>query len=163
MSPDNACRLHHLYLPRCTTPCPRRRGGPTPTTKARQIEVGGMMDDQDEDLARLTDLDVTWGFDRHAFLQERSQETPVAGDDWWLYRTTHWPTESRGYVGQWVVLYNQQNICLRVRQLILTDFVTGIFGALPSSRTHEQIIMTIDVSSAHARKDVFSVIPWASG
>ena len=38
------------------------------------------MDDQDEDLARLIDLDVTWGFDRHVFLQERSQEAPVAGD-----------------------------------------------------------------------------------
>ena len=38
------------------------------------------MDEQDEDLARLTDLDVTWGFDQHACLQERSQEAPVAGD-----------------------------------------------------------------------------------
>ena len=28
----------------------------------------------------MTDLDVTWGFDLHAFLQERSQKTPVAGD-----------------------------------------------------------------------------------
>ena len=41
---------------------------------------GGVMDDKEEDLARLTDLDVTWGFDQHAFLQERSQEAPVAGD-----------------------------------------------------------------------------------
>ena len=39
-----------------------------------------MMDEQDEGLARLTDLDVTWGFDLHAFLRERSQEAPVAGD-----------------------------------------------------------------------------------
>ena len=39
-----------------------------------------MMDEQDEGLARLTDLDVTWGFDMHAFLRERSQETPAAGD-----------------------------------------------------------------------------------
>ena len=38
------------------------------------------MDEQDEVLARLTGLDVTWGFDLHAFLQERPQETPAAGD-----------------------------------------------------------------------------------
>ena len=38
------------------------------------------MDEQDEGLARLTDLNVTWGFDLHAFLQERSQEVPAAGD-----------------------------------------------------------------------------------
>ena len=41
------------------------------------------MVEQDEYLARLTDLDVTWGFDLHdlhAFLRERSQETPVAVD-----------------------------------------------------------------------------------
>ena len=38
------------------------------------------MDEQDRGLARLTDLDVTWGFDLHAFLRERSQETPAAGD-----------------------------------------------------------------------------------
>ena len=41
---------------------------------------GGVMDEQDEGLARLTDLDVTWGFDLHAFLLERSQEAPAAGD-----------------------------------------------------------------------------------
>ena len=29
------------------------------------------MDEQDKDLTRLTDLDVTWGFDLHAFLRER--------------------------------------------------------------------------------------------
>ena len=40
----------------------------------------GVMDEEDEGLARLTDLDVTWGFDLHAFLRERSQEAPVAGD-----------------------------------------------------------------------------------
>ena len=38
------------------------------------------MDEQDEDLDRLTDLDVTWWFDLYAFLRERSQEAPVAGD-----------------------------------------------------------------------------------
>ena len=38
------------------------------------------MDEQDEHLARLTDLDVTLGFDLHAFLRERSQEIPAAGD-----------------------------------------------------------------------------------
>ena len=36
---------------------------------------GAVMDEQDEGLARLTDLDVTWGFDLHAFLRDRSQET----------------------------------------------------------------------------------------
>ena len=41
---------------------------------------GGVIDEQDEGLDRLTDLDVTWGFDLHAFLQERSQEAPTAGD-----------------------------------------------------------------------------------
>ena len=46
------------------------------------------------------------------------------------YKTTHWPTQSREYVVQWVVLNNQQNICLGVRQLTLTDFVTEISGAL---------------------------------
>ena len=45
------------------------------------MEVGGgVMDEKDEGLARLTDLDVTWGFDLHAFLRERSKETPAAGD-----------------------------------------------------------------------------------
>ena len=38
------------------------------------------MDEQGEGLDRLADLDVTWGFDLHAFLRERSQETPAAGD-----------------------------------------------------------------------------------
>ena len=41
---------------------------------------GGVMDEQDKGLARLTDLDVTWRFDLHAFLREHSQETPAAGD-----------------------------------------------------------------------------------
>ena len=40
----------------------------------------GFMDEKDEGLARLTDLDVTWGVDLHAFVRERSQETPAAGD-----------------------------------------------------------------------------------
>ena len=39
-----------------------------------------VMDEQDERLARLTDLDVARGFDLNAFLRERSQETPAAGD-----------------------------------------------------------------------------------
>ena len=46
---------------------------------------GGVVDEQDEGLARLTDLDVTWGFDLHALLRERSQETPAAGDAGDLY------------------------------------------------------------------------------
>ena len=41
---------------------------------------GGVMDGQDEGLARLTDIDVTWGFYLHAFLRERSNGTPAAGD-----------------------------------------------------------------------------------
>ena len=40
------------------------------------------------------------------------------------------PRGHRDYVGQWVVLNNQQNMCLGVRQLTLTDFVTGVSGAL---------------------------------
>ena len=42
--------------------------------------VGGGMDEQNEGLARLTDLDVTWGFDLHAFLRDRSLEAPAADD-----------------------------------------------------------------------------------
>ena len=38
------------------------------------------MDEQDEDVARLPNLDVRWGFDLNAALRERSQETPAAGD-----------------------------------------------------------------------------------
>ena len=37
------------------------------------------MDEQDKDLACLTDLDMTWGFELHAFLRERSHETRAAG------------------------------------------------------------------------------------
>ena len=39
-----------------------------------------MTDEQDIGVDRLTDLDVAWRFDLHAFLRERSQETPAAGD-----------------------------------------------------------------------------------
>ena len=42
--------------------------------------AGGVMDKQDEGVARLTDLDVTWTFDLHAPLRERSQEALAAGD-----------------------------------------------------------------------------------
>ena len=41
---------------------------------------GRVTDEKDEDLAHLTDLDVMWVFDLHAFLRERSQETPDVGD-----------------------------------------------------------------------------------
>ena len=41
---------------------------------------GGVIYEQDEGLARLTDLDVTWGFDLHAILRERSHGTPAASD-----------------------------------------------------------------------------------
>ena len=40
----------------------------------------GLMYEQDQGLAHLTDLDMTWGFDLHAFVPDRSQETPAAGD-----------------------------------------------------------------------------------
>ena len=39
-----------------------------------------MIDDQDEGLARVTDLDVTWGFGLLACLQERSLKPLVAVD-----------------------------------------------------------------------------------
>ena len=39
-----------------------------------------MVDQLDDGLARLNDLDVTWGFDLDAFLQERAQQAPAAGD-----------------------------------------------------------------------------------
>ena len=38
------------------------------------------MDELDEGLARLNDLDLTWGFDLDAFLEERAQQVPAAGD-----------------------------------------------------------------------------------
>ena len=41
---------------------------------------GGVMDEKDEGLARLTDLDVTWGFDLREFLRERSRETYASSD-----------------------------------------------------------------------------------
>ena len=48
-----------LYLPRCMTPCLRKRGDPRPTARARQIEVGGSVDEKDDGMDRLNDLDVT--------------------------------------------------------------------------------------------------------
>ena len=39
-----------------------------------------MVHEQGEGLAHLTDLDVTWGFDLHAFLRDCSQGAPAAGD-----------------------------------------------------------------------------------
>ena len=36
-----------------------------------------MVDELDNGLARLNDLDVTWGFDLDAFLQERAQQAPA--------------------------------------------------------------------------------------
>ena len=38
------------------------------------------MDELDDGLARLNDFDLTWGFDLDAFLEERAQEAPAAGD-----------------------------------------------------------------------------------
>ena len=51
----------------------------------------------------------------------------------------------RDYVAQCVVIYNQQNICLRVHQLTLTDFVSVISGAPPSPRN------TVEYSGANYR------------
>ena len=42
--------------------------------------MGGAINEQDEVLAWLTDLNVTWGVDLHAFLRDRSHKAPVAGD-----------------------------------------------------------------------------------
>eukprot|EP00904_Undaria_pinnatifida_P004473 jgi/Undpi1/14026/HiC_scaffold_9.g03677.m1 len=56
------------------------RIGSKRTVLHQMLDSGGVMDEQDEGLARLTDLDVTWGFDLHAFLRDRSQETPAASD-----------------------------------------------------------------------------------
>ena len=59
----------------------QEEGGSEADDESTSDEGGGeVMDEQDEGLARLTDLDVTWGLDLHAFLRERSQEAPVAGD-----------------------------------------------------------------------------------
>ena len=58
----------------------QEEGGSEAATRAPQTEVRGGDDEQDEGLARLTDLDVTLGFDLDAFLRERSQETPAAGN-----------------------------------------------------------------------------------
>ena len=38
------------------------------------------MDELDDGLAHLNDLDGTWGFDLDAFLQERAQQAPAAGE-----------------------------------------------------------------------------------
>ena len=39
-----------------------------------------MVDELDDGLAHLNDLDVTWGFDLDAFMQERTQQVPAAGE-----------------------------------------------------------------------------------
>ena len=39
-----------------------------------------MADKLDDDQAHLNDLDVTWGIDLDAFLQERTQQAPAAGE-----------------------------------------------------------------------------------
>ena len=41
---------------------------------------GEVLDELNDGLAHLNDLDVTWGFDLDAFLQERAQQAPAAGD-----------------------------------------------------------------------------------
>jgi len=41
---------------------------------------GGVVHELDKGLARLNDLDLTWGFDLDAFLEERAQQAPAAGD-----------------------------------------------------------------------------------
>ena len=42
--------------------------------------AAGFVDELDDGLARLNDLDLTWGFDLDAFLEERAQQAPAAGD-----------------------------------------------------------------------------------
>ena len=48
---------------------------------------------------------------------------------------TDLPSRHDDLADQWVVLYNQQKICLRVRQFTLADFATGISEALVTSRS----------------------------
>ena len=40
----------------------------------------GVVNELDDDLADLNDLDVTWGFDLDAFVQEIAQQPPAAGE-----------------------------------------------------------------------------------
>ena len=40
----------------------------------------GAMDELDDGLARLNDLDVTWGLNLDASLQKRAQQAPAAGE-----------------------------------------------------------------------------------
>ena len=56
------------------------RGSEADDDSTSRQDGGVMTDEQDEGLDRLTDLLVTWGFDLHAFLRKRLQETPATGD-----------------------------------------------------------------------------------
>ena len=42
--------------------------------------VDALVDELGDDLAHLNNLDLTWGFDLDAFLPERGQQAPAAGD-----------------------------------------------------------------------------------
>ena len=59
--------------------------GSTADDESTSDGVGGgvvevVVDELEDDLAHLNNLDVTWGFDLDAFLQERRQQAPAAGD-----------------------------------------------------------------------------------
>ena len=45
------------------------------STSDRGVE--GVVDEQDDGLARLNDLRVTWGFNMHAILPERAHRRPL--------------------------------------------------------------------------------------
>ena len=63
------------------SPCLRENGG----SEAGGVSTldqgdGGEVDDLDDGLAHLKDLDVNWGFDPDAFMQERAQQAPGTGE-----------------------------------------------------------------------------------
>ena len=68
MSPRNTGHMHHLYLPRRLSSGLRKRVADD--VSRSDSSGGGVVDELDNGLAHLNDLDVTWGFDLDAFLQE---------------------------------------------------------------------------------------------
>ena len=78
--PGNACRLHHLHLPRCLTPCLRKEGSPRPTTRARQIEVVGGCELAGRRSGSPERPRGDVRVDLDAFWQGHARQAPVAGD-----------------------------------------------------------------------------------